>query len=41
MAALFYSLSVSCRLINVDAQAYLLEATRRVLVDREALLLPE
>lgn len=41
VAALFYSLIASCRLVEVDAHAYLLEATRRALEDREAVFLPE
>lgn len=41
VAALFYSLIASCRLVGVDAHAYLLEATRRALLDRDAVFLPE
>ena len=41
VAALFYSLIASCRLVGVDAQDYLNEATRRALANRDDVFLPE
>jgi transposase len=41
VAALFYSLLESCRLEGVDGQAYLAEAARRALKNREDVFLPE
>ena len=41
VAALFYSLIESCKMAGVDAQAYLIEAARRALDDRNAVFLPE
>lgn len=41
VAALFYSIVQSCRLEGVDPHAYLLEATRRALRNRDDVLLPE
>ncbi len=41
VAALFYSIVQSCRQEGVDPHAFLLEATRRALKDREDVLLPE
>ena len=41
VAALFYSLIESCKMAGIDAQAYLLEAANRALVDRKAVFLPE
>lgn len=41
VAALFYSLLETCRLQGVDGQAYLREAARRALADRDAIFLPE
>ena len=41
VAALFYSLIASCRLVGVDAQDYLNEAVKRALEDREEVFLPE
>jgi transposase len=41
VAALFYSLVESCRVVGVDARAYLIEASRRALADRGSVFLPE
>jgi transposase len=41
VAALFYSLVESCRLEGVAPRAYLLEATRRAIRDRDSVFLPE
>ena len=41
VAALFYSLVESCRLAGVDPRAYLREAVRGALKDRDSALLPE
>ena len=41
VAAMFYSFVETCRLEGVDARAYLIEAARRALQDREQVFLPE
>jgi len=41
VAAMFYSFVESCRLAEVDVRAYLTEAARRALEDREIAFLPE
>ena len=41
VAALFYSLTASCRLAGVDARAYMREAATRALRDRSDVVLPE
>ncbi len=40
VAALFYSLLATCRLMGLDPHAYLLEAVRRAVKDRESVFLP-
>ena len=40
VAALFYSLLSTCRLMGLDPSAYLLEAVRRATVDRDDVFLP-
>ncbi len=40
VAALFYSLLSTCRLMGLDPSAYLLEAVRRAVADRDAVFLP-
>lgn len=41
VAALFYSLVQSCRVVGVDPRAYMIEAARRAARDRSDVLLPE
>ena len=40
VAALFYSLLSTCRLMGIDPQAYLIEATRRAVQNRKSIFLP-
>ncbi|MBC8423618.1 IS66 family transposase [bacterium] len=40
VAALFYSLLATCRLMGIDPHAYLLEAVRRAVKDRKSVFLP-
>jgi len=41
VAALFYSLVKSCKLVGVDVRAYLMEATRRAIANPGSVFLPE
>ncbi len=40
VAALFYSLLSTCRLMAIDPHAYLIEATRRAIANRKSVFLP-
>lgn len=41
VAALFYSITASCRLVGVDPRAYIIEAAKRAMRNRDSAFLPE